>query len=87
MNTGSRTHVRKITPSILLMWVGIALLLVTWLFPPWQGLPVDPTLAQFRPLWKMPGWFQIDTAKLALIDAMIVAVTSGLAVTLHRLQR
>ncbi len=89
MKTGSPAHVRKISLSILLMWAGIALLLVTWLFPPWQGLPGDPTLPldQFRPLWEMPGWWHIDTAKLLLVDAMIVAVTSGLVVTFHRFQR
>ena len=68
------------------MWLGILLLVVSWLYPPWVSRPYG---ANWSPKW---GFIfdpymddeTIDYARLTAIDAVIIIFIAGTLVTLRQ---
>ncbi len=68
--------------TMMAMWVGIALLVVSWLFPPWKDY--NAGAPEFRSFIHVPGWNTLNVGKLLLIDAILVTVTAGAMISLSR---
>lgn len=76
--------------SLIAAWIGIGLLVVSWMFPPWHRIinartsHAEYALEGFLPIWMPRNWCpqcSIDTSRLVLIDASIALVTAGLVVS------
>lgn len=74
------------------MWIGIALLVASWLFPPWTVISGNQTLYtgfasifSGPPLSDVSGFVSsIDYTKLAFIDISILVVAVGGMVSFRR---
>lgn len=78
------------------MWIGISLLVLSWLYPPWmyayRWTPKEIRLYGFSFIfdtrkdryWFRDFQFTIDYQRLGMIDLAVSAVTAGAMVTLAR---
>ena len=82
---------------LIAMWVGIGLLVLSWIFPPWRaaqlydGRPVKVEDIGFHSIFsRLPTYgdnksFRVDYGRLALIDMCLVAVAAGATLSLRSL--
>lgn len=85
--------------QIIALWVGIFLLVASWLYPPWnwqfsdRSISATVSSAGFSSIFTnehfhgvdIPGQvYTLDLPKMALIDLSIVVVTGAAIVTLRR---
>jgi len=84
--------------QLVIMWIFVALLVATWLFPPWvhygpKGFGYTITFPN-RFAFLFDTWqgeyysklliYRIDYARLLLLDAIILALAAGLIISLRK---
>ena len=67
--------------TLVAMWIGIGLLTLSWLYPPWKDHAVS---SQFRFFLEPPPWNDMGVERLVLIDLIIGSITAGAMATLWK---
>lgn len=67
--------------ALIAMWIGIGLLTLCWLYPPWRD---HPPSSQFRFFLEPPEWNRLHVEKLVLLDLIIGSITAGSMATLWK---